>query len=130
MSSSLPGEVEAFVVRNIRSLVELEVLLWLHQHEAAWWSAETLAEGLGIERDQAERALEKFASLNLLSVKVGSSPSYQFSPVGDAQTSVEQLVDAMRVHRVRIYTLVGANALRTARAFSEAFRLRGEKDRG
>lgn len=128
--AALPGEVTSFITREITSLEQLEVLLLLMQASDRWWDAASVANALGMPEELARRTLDRFASHNLLAIRITGDVRYQFQP-GEAglQRTMASFAEAYRVNRLAVLQLVTGRPRRSLRDFADAFRIRPDDDR-
>lgn len=125
---AIPAQVEQFIVENIGSVAELEVLLLLHKHASRDWSAVEVAEELRIDRDWTTRRLEELRAQAFLSCHGGSPARYRYDgrpPEQDAL--VAQLAQCYERRRVSVVTLIYSKPKDHIRSFADAFRLREDK---
>jgi hypothetical protein len=120
-----------FLLQNVASYEQLDVLLWLVRAPGAFWSAKQVAEGVGLETDECRFALEALADRGLL--RTSADGNFQYSlPSGEVRRVVDLLDATYREQRAIVAMMMSTNAmerLRTSaiRTFAEAFRLRGKK---
>lgn len=128
--AEIPASVVQFVTEHVRSVDQLEVLLLLMQSPDKWWDAPSLARELMIDIDSARRALERFASQNLLAIAVTGDVRYRFQP-GDMRLRevAEAFNVAYRSNRLAILNLVTGRPQRSIGDFAQAFRIRRDDDR-
>jgi hypothetical protein len=128
--AELSGEVTSFITKEIESLDELELLLLLMQASNRWWDAASVAQTLGMPEEAARRTLDRFASRNLLAIRVTGDVRYQFQPGEPGlQRTMAAFAEACRVNRLAVLQLVTGRPQRSLRAFADAFRIRPDDDR-
>jgi hypothetical protein len=128
--AELPGEVVRFITREIESLEQLELLLLLMQAPDRWWDAASVASALGSREDVARRTLDRFASRNLLAIRVTADVRYQFQPGEEGlQRTMTLFAEAFRTNRLAVLQLVTGRPQRSIRDFADAFRIRHDDDR-
>jgi hypothetical protein len=123
MASTLSNAAGDFLAACIHSLLELDILLVLHNEGDRWWNADQVAAEMRIAIPLAASALESLASHNLLDVRIGVSLAYRYSPLDGA---VRALTAEIARHHYAARELIGAQR-RTrlaAERFADAFRLR------
>jgi hypothetical protein len=69
-----------FLIEEVGSVERLDLLLFLVRHPARWWSAQVLAEELGMPAHAAQLHLEHFSARNLLAVRLAESVLYRYEP--------------------------------------------------
>ena len=127
-------KLEQFLLDNIESYEELEVILYLSDHEMAL-DAETLARELRVPTAATRAALEALNQRGLVRCTTASGGSFRYIP---RSSEVDELVKALlaeyRRDRMQIIDLMTQNAIfRLRRAaiktFADCFRLgRSKKD--
>jgi hypothetical protein len=128
--AEIPAPVIQFVAEHIRSLDELELLLLLQQTPDRWWDAPAVARELAMDVDSARRALERFASRNLLAIAVTGDVRYRFQPGEPHLREVAEAFNAAyRANRLAILHLVTGRPQQSIRDFAKAFRIRRDDDR-
>lgn len=127
--AEIPAPVVRFVAEHIASLDQLELLLLLLQSPDKWWDATSVAREIGMDTNSARRALERFASHNLLAIAITGDVRYRFQP-GEARLrdGAEAFNAAYRTNRLAILHLVTAQPERGIRDFAKAFRIRRDDD--
>ena len=83
MAKELPPHVEAFIARYLQSVDDLDLLAKLVEESDRWWDADVIVRELGISKNEAQRALERLATANLLEVRLTVSVRYRFHPGSD-----------------------------------------------
>jgi hypothetical protein len=122
--------VVAFVTHHVRSLDELQLLMAIIQSGQRWWDVPTAAREFGIPETAARVALDRFASHNLLDIRITDDVRYQFSPgTEDLRETAHAAADAYRRHPIAIARLVPRESTRRIADFADAFRIRRDDDR-
>ena len=125
----IPSEVRAFIAGYLDSVVQLETLLMLHAAPDKGWQAEDLARELRIDRGWAEGQLEGLCQQGLLaSSEAGGVREYRYAPAAALRGAVDGLARAYAERRVTVISLIFAKPADSLRAFSDAFRLRKDKE--
>jgi hypothetical protein len=125
----VPAPVRSFLAAHVRSLAELETLVLLLHNAGQWWTAESVADELGISVSSAGAALEGLARRNLLDVRLAEEVCFQYRPASREQDeAVRDLDRTYAAHRAAVAALVGAPPLDDVRAFADAFRIRKKED--
>lgn len=125
MAGDLAPHVERFVLQHLRSLEHLDAVLAMHREPERWWTDQSISDATGAPLHVAEQILEDLCSANLLNVRITSAVAYQFNPGSeDLKETVADVVDALRLGRTRVYTLITSRSSRALRDFADAFRLR------
>jgi hypothetical protein len=110
------------IVSCVRSIEELEVLLFLSHARDRYWSPDSVGLETGLPGRVAGAALEGLASRNLLDVRIGAAVLYKLDPATDAaRDMLERTIEAARTHRSQVLKTILAGA--SARDFADAFRV-------
>lgn len=127
----ISAEVKAFIARQIRSIVELECLLLLHQDPARDWSASELGKELRIDEKWTTQELADLSKRGLVAPSEASSARFRYAP---ANTSLKDLVDSLASHyaqrRVSVIELIYLKPPDPLQNFADAFRFRKESNDG
>ena len=118
--------LRAFVRKHVRSIGELEVLLWLRAHPQRAWTADEIARELRNNRNAATEYLRRFGRAGLArETEVGR---YQY--VDDATTHelVTALADAYAERPVSVVDLIYAEPRDQVQLLADAFRIKKDKD--
>jgi hypothetical protein len=134
LSPDKQTELEQFLLDNIESYEELEVILYLCDHDQAL-DAETLARELRIPVEGTQSALETLRQRGLVRCTTGSGGSFRYVPRSSAADDLVKTLLAEyqrdRVHVVGLMTKSAMARLRSAalKTFADCFRLgRSKKD--
>ena len=124
MTSLIPPRVLRFIVRHLRSTVDLEVLILVGTTPDRGWNAGMVATELGIPGASARESLEHLCRKNLLDVKVGETLRYRFNPgTPNLGRTVDELMTTYREARVAVTAAVTDAARQRLRDFADAFRV-------
>lgn len=121
--SPLSPETLLAIAGCVRSVEELETLLFLARTPDRYSSPETIGAETGLPARLAAAALEALASRNLLDVRIGAAVLYKLDPAtAECRTIVERTIDAARNQRSQVLRSIlrGSSA---ARDFADAFRV-------
>jgi hypothetical protein len=128
MSSAVDPDVREFLLRNIESYEQLEVLLLLCRERAPAWTPEAVGEKVRLSTLVAMKALDDLTRLKLIDrLEVGRVTSYRFRPASSRTgATVEALLAAYDQTPLAIIHLMNTNALdrvrsAAARSFADAF---------
>jgi DNA-binding IclR family transcriptional regulator len=124
---SLPQDVHQFLYRNIDSVEQLEVLILLLHHPERGWSPDEVARELYSHPASIARRLAMLLGQDLLrEVEPGC---YQYAPrTGELHATVLRVSEMYRERRVAVVTLIASKPIENVRAFSDAFRIRRNKE--
>jgi hypothetical protein len=125
MTQPLSREIEAFLTEHVTSMDDLAILAAFVEGESRWWDAHTLATHVGAMEGQVRRTLERFASRNLLDIRLTDDVRYQLRP---GTAALEQTVnDFAALYRRSpgvVFSWVARRSRRSVSDFAEAFRIR------
>jgi hypothetical protein len=125
----IPQEVRAFIGTHVGSVVQLETLLMLHTTPGREFEPEDVARDLRIDRAWAEAQLDTLWQQGLLVRTETTVPRrYQYGPAPETKKAVDGLARAYAERRVTVISLIFAKPADSLRAFSDAFRIRKDKE--
>jgi hypothetical protein len=108
---------------------DLALLTALIDAPSRWWDAALAARELGLTPRFARAALDRFASGNLLDIRVTDDVRYQLRPgTPELSADVAAFAEAYRLHPAAVIKAVGA-APSHIRDFADAFRFTRHGDR-
>jgi DNA-binding IclR family transcriptional regulator len=125
--NGLPADVHRFLHDHIESVEHLEVLLLLSRAPERGWSAAEVAETLYSHPSSIKLRLARLLGQGLLrEIQEGC---YRYAPrsVG-LHTTVQRVAECYHERRVAVITLIASKPLDNVRAFSDAFRIRRNKE--
>lgn len=126
MSEDLISEdVQAFLLRRIDSIAELEALLLLRAHPEVDWTPATLAKRLYITPQETTALLEALCTEGFL-VTTGTLPRlYRYHCSSDELARmVDRVADLYAKYLIPITNLIHTKSQTSVQAFADAFRLR------
>ena len=124
MEPQISEELRRFVKDQIRTVLRLEVLLLLYQHQLRLFSAAEVAQELGFEIDATQEQLTALEAIGLAIQLSNGELRYKYYPVDATLGSrVEQLAAAYSTQRVPILSVILADNSKRPRLFAEAFRI-------
>ena len=122
--TQIPPDVREFVRREIKSVVQLEVLLLLHRTRERAWTVVEVSQELGIDPEIAETPLLSLEQLGVIRIAETTPISYQYGPTDQTvETTIERLALSYKKQRVAIFSLILSESNGRIRRFAEAFRL-------
>lgn len=125
----IPPEVRAFIAGYLDSVVQLETLLMLHNAPDKAWAADEVARELRIDRAWAEGQLDGLCQQGLVACSESEGArQYRYAPAPAVRGAVDGLAKAYAERRVTVISLIFAKPADSLRAFSDAFRLRKDKE--
>src|SRR5581483_8628520 len=124
----LSARLVAFIGAHIRSVDDLVLLMAMVDAPDRWWDAELVRRDVGLPPSLARTALDRFASANLLDIRVTGDVRYQLRPgTSELTSAVAEFAEAYRSNPAAVIRAV-TQAPRRIRDFADAFRIR--KDDG
>lgn len=125
--TTLPAALRDFIAQRIQSTDDLRVLLRVRRSPQAWWSAQQVAESLGLDGDRALAALERLAG-GFLEVRVVSVVSFRFAPTHPERDRLTRdLAAAYETDPDAVTRLIVRESRRVIEDFAAAFKLRREE---
>jgi hypothetical protein len=125
----LSPDVRAFIAGQVASVVQLETLLMLHGTPGRQWTADEVARDLRIDRAWAEGQLEALCGQGLAArADDGDGRRYGYAAAAPVRPTVDALAKAYAERRVTVIGLIFAKPADALRAFSDAFRIRKDRD--
>ncbi|HZT75661.1 MAG TPA: hypothetical protein VFA27_03325 [Vicinamibacterales bacterium] len=126
----LPAPVRRFLQRSIDSIEHLEIVLLLQHHRTRTWTGADVATALQLSPRAAAADLETLAQRSLLDVRIDEDVRYRFAPATPELTAVlKQVAECYRDRRGEVVAAV-ANRRQALRDFSDAFRIRKDRQDG
>ena len=123
MESTIPTEVAQFVVKQIRSLDQLEVLLLLSALPDREWSVTALDSVVRSNPDSVAQWLDGFVAEGFV-VRHGDPPVYRYQPPTEAMAqTIAALGATYKVSRHKIVELIYSRA-QSIKDLSDAFRFK------
>jgi len=123
-------ETRLAIAACVRTVEELEVLLYLARDRARYASGDSIAAEMGLPPASVAKALEAMAARNLLDVRIAGAVLYKLDPASDqSSTCVQRTLEAARQDRTGVLKaiLAGGSA---ARDFADAFKVRRDRSDG
>jgi hypothetical protein len=125
-SGALPDDVRQFILKNIDSVPELELLLLLAELVAELSIAEA-ASRIYVDEASARLLLEGLVRRRLLAAS-GDPARYRFAPEDPQdEARVREVAQAYRLHLIPMANLIHSKASGSVQEFARAFDLK--KDR-
>jgi predicted transcriptional regulator len=129
MPDALSPDVQNFITGHIRSIAQLELLLFLADKPARTMTVKEAAKELYTAEGMTLPLLESLRAIGLVSVDAGPEPRYAYAPkTPELAAVVANLAQAYRERRVTIINLIYSAPLEQLRNFSDAFRIRKQED--
>jgi hypothetical protein len=127
--TSVPNDVRQFIINNINSVEQLEILLLLNSSKRAWSAAE-LANSICTTVESCEKRLESLKRAGVL-VQVGTNPAtFQYqAQSSELDATVIRLAREYQDRRISIINFIYSQPIQNIRTISDAFRIRPDKDK-
>jgi hypothetical protein len=131
VAEGIPAEVERFILDNIHSVGQLEILLFLLETAPQQWTAEALARELRFATDSAAKRLEDLRSRGLVARTEEHEPAYRFAARDPRDDRVVRaLAETYATWRVSVITLIYSKPSEPLRFFADAFKIRRKDEDG
>jgi hypothetical protein len=125
---AIPNHVRQFVVDQVDSVMQLELMLLLQAERARQWSGGDVAAELRIDAAWVGSQLDELCRRRILVCHAGAGQTYQFGPADPAiARAIETLAALYATHRVSIISMIFSKPVDRLRNFADAFRLRKDK---
>jgi hypothetical protein len=127
MVEAIPDDARAFVRKYVRSMLQLEALLFLAREPEQWWSAGAVSRELRSSPDAAAVQLERLRELGLLESRAAPEEAFRFNPREPAHVAI--VADLAVLHRERFHAVVDMIYARDrAQVFADAFKIKKTED--
>lgn len=121
----IPPLVAMFMRAHVASVEEIALLMAMIDASDRWWDVHLVSRELGIPAKEARALLDRFASGNLLDIRVTDDVRYRFVPgTRELEQGAAAFAEAYRTHPAAVLQSVSQSTSRSARDFADAFRLR------
>jgi len=133
LTDEIPDNVRTLIASHINSVVQLELLLLLHATPDRARSTADIGQELRIDPGWVLAQLRELVAAGLVVTTAdGPPPSFRYWPSRpELHDAVQGLAIAYAQRRVKIISLIfAAPPTDPIRSFTDAFRLRKEKDNG
>lgn len=123
--SDLSGDIQQFLVGNIQSIEQLEILLLLRASPDHVWTVREVYQRVLTNETSVEQSLGKLCEHDL--IQKADASTFQFKASPDTEKILEELARLYKEKPTRIlYALYGAQRPELD-AFTQAFRIRKTK---
>lgn len=127
MAQAIPDEARAFVRKYVRSMLQLEALLFLAREPEQWWSADAVYRELRSSPEAALAQLTRLHELGLLETRTEPGRAFRFQPREPQHVALVAALAAL--HRERFHSVVDMIYARDrAQVFADAFKLKKTED--
>jgi hypothetical protein len=127
-NGAISEELKSFIHANIDSVEMVEILNQLCQESSRAWSPAEIADRLYIQKASARERLMALAHKRLCTQIDAKEECYQYDKIDvERDRRVKELLEAYRVRRVAVITLIFSKPADEVKLFSDAFRLRKDQ---
>lgn len=124
----IPEEVQAFLLKRIDSITQLEALLLLRANPECAWSAATLARRLYIPPQETAGLLEALCSGGFLATTGHPSRLYRYHCSSDDLAGmVDRVADLYATYLIPVTNLIHSKPYTRVQEFADAFKLRKDE---
>jgi DNA-binding IclR family transcriptional regulator len=117
-------ELRTFIKDKIQTVLRLEVLLLLHDHQPRSFNAAEIADELGFETETTQHQLMALEAFGLAVQSTRDECGFKYHPADATLGSkVDQLATAYARQRVPILSVILADTSDRTRLFAEAFKI-------
>lgn len=129
MPENIRADLRDFIVNEIGSIAQLELLLLLHQDPRKVWTPEDAARALYTAANATAALLDGFKARGFATLVDANANAYQFSArSAESEQLVRDLAELYQTRRVTVINLIYAGPEHKLRSFADAFRLRKRKE--
>lgn len=128
----ISDDVKKFVIQQIESVGQLEILLLLAQTHTREWTSRAVSQELRSNDAFVESHLNEFVARGLLMAEdAAGERRFRFDPERAAQAAViQQLSSEYLTFRLRIIELIYSKPTERMQRLADAFRIRKDDTRG
>lgn len=129
MGDGLSDDIKGFIAEHIRSVEQLEILLFLQRNNSREWSAEDISRELYISPESAADRLADFQTRGFLVMHGSPAPLYRYQPrITSLDRLLRDLATEYELRRVRVINQIFSNPLDHIRTFADAFKFRKDEE--
>lgn len=121
-TSRLPLDVKSFLIDQIDSVANLELLLMLFNNRSREWNAEGVSKEMRSNTHSAANQLEQLFVKGFLTVS--SSKFYQYKPTQDLDEKVSRLAEVYKEMPVAVVTCIYEKPSDKLKGFANAFKFK------
>jgi hypothetical protein len=125
MTEEFPKDAKEFIHQHIHSVAQLEVLLALHRDAERRWTVEEMTGSLYLQPQMVAALLQDLVRREFAAEESGSFRYRQDRE--DMRAIIDRLAHLYKERRVAVAAEIFSKPDDSARAFAEAFRLRGKE---
>lgn len=129
-SHQIPAAATRFMDRHIASADELALLVAMIDAPERWWDPTIVSREFGLPERVARVMLDRFATANLLDIRVTADVRYRFHPgSSELECHASAFAEAYHANPAAVVQYVARSARRGVRDFADAFRIRNDEHR-
>jgi hypothetical protein len=131
LAQYLSEDIRKFIIENIDSVEQLEILLLLHRESARAWDPDEISREMRGEVSSILKRLDALFDKRLLWRSEDVPPKYRYSPQSQG---LSEIVDRLAVlypeMRFRIINLIFSKPIDVLRTFADAFKIKKDDSNG
>lgn len=121
----LSNTVRQYILANIPSVLQLEIILRLHAAGARFLPLSELAASIGLDSASLQDQLGEMIRRGLVASQNTPQPVYAYASADPEQDrALSELAEAYQNYRVSVINLIYSRPTEKIRTFAEAFRFR------
>ena len=124
MDDLIPEDLEAFILRHVDSIAQLEALLLLRRNPNETWTVEAVAKRLYISQAEGKAVLDRLCADGLLTCT--EDLFHYFGQSDEQRQMVDRLAEVYSRHLIPVTNLIHTKQPRL-REFADAFKIRKER---
>ena len=118
------GSLEEFIAAKVHTVEEVEIILLLSRSPDTLWTADAMAQQLGLKPEIVATRCRELVRRGLL--KSGDTGAYRYSPADEElKDQVTRLLSAYANQRISVINAIYSANLTRLRSFADAFKLGG-----
>jgi len=120
----VPEKLHRFIMQNVRSLEQLEILLLVACDKGAAWTVQSVYDVILSTKPSVERWLDEFTRLGFLGKEPGEVSVYRFVAPDEIARLTQELGQLYKAKPVRVIEAIFKADRNPAQSFADAFRLK------
>ncbi|MEW6129326.1 MAG: hypothetical protein AB1757_19960 [Acidobacteriota bacterium] len=125
----IPKDVEQFILKNIKSVAQLEGLLIFCHEPDMDYSAESLSKRLYISESETGKILADLYAAGFISRQSGKPALYRYQPnPPELRQMIDRVAEIYAKYLVPVTNLIHAKPKTRVQEFADAFKLRKEEE--
>lgn len=127
MISSVPKEIQQFILNNIDSVADLEALILMRTKTDMKWGVTEIARELYIEDIIAQKLLSRLLAKGFIKIDSSEGLFYKYQPKSEElESMIEKVVGIYSQYLVPITNLIHSKTESRIQEFADAFRIKKE----